>query len=364
MEQENRLETVVVEEMALVVRLDGAIVESNFDEWRERAVAIVEGFNLQPATAEECGNAKQDVATCTKMEKAIDVAIEKILEQNQEINRIINGATTIKKRFASSRTTMSKATEAFASQAKEKVFNEYVTQVNAAVVGSPVAGEFKVDMAAMKAAMKGKSSEDSIRACLRDEVERQVTTLKSMEQLYAINAVIIDQKEQEWPGIAYDKGQLALKPTEVVEALLTARIATMEAARIKKEAEEAVAKARQEAEAAATKAREETEKAAAKAKNEVEEAAPKSEPAQEPISTDGTIVMGRPSFLGVDMGESDDRTVTVPSFAKFEEEPESGCSIIIKLDCNQDAAAPLLQHLRKFKHVVSVEFAEAEEIFW
>lgn len=346
MGQEDGMAAELLEDTALVVRFDGSLQETNYEEWRDHYLKVIGTFNLNPATAEECGKAKEDAKKCKAVEDAIEAVIDEIMAQNTALNQIIKGARELQEAFSKARTAQNTAITAFATKQKEALVDEYISLAKTKVEGSPVAYVFQVNTAEIRACIKGKSSEAPIRKALAAEVKKQLDNLQTLETTYKTNMVLIEKAEAEHPGVAPDRKTLALKNPEAVEAMLEARAAQAEAVKAKRAAEAAAAEATQKAQQAGEDA------------PSMPQACSEHAPAQEEKQA--------PTFAGLNLsGKAEIKAAPVfaglnlSSKVEPEKAPATGCKILVEMSCDEATAQPLVEYLKKMKHVVSAVLVEA-----
>ena len=114
----------------LKVEVEGRIVESNFNEFREQAQLFIKSVNTTLATDEDFAQAKQDIKTCKNVEKQLSTLAKDILKKSKGINDIVSGLGEIENQIKTVRLNVDKAVGDREKIIKQKICQDAADELN------------------------------------------------------------------------------------------------------------------------------------------------------------------------------------------------------------------------------------------
>ena len=258
--------------LELAVTAKGEITASNFDKFRELAVAGIEAINFAPKTDEEFGQAELDIKKLKGFESSLSDKKNEVLTQMDEVYKLITGMDKLSKLSADNRKRLKNCVDAQKLKIREDIEQEAAAIVS---ISHPNA------LPRIRAAMKNKRT----LASLRDSATEAAETIE--KEVQTAIALVDSYAEKHGDSVIYDKGKLLLLSPEMIEVELDRRVERQkqeeEKARLRLEAEAE----KKKADALAAEQAAERAKAQAEAVAEVKEPEHKPLPAQQaPVATD------------------------------------------------------------------------------
>ena len=231
----------------LVVRTEGKVLESNVNEFRESALAFIDGIKTELVTDQDFADALKNVEKLSTCEGKLLATREGIISQNADIAKAIAVVDEIYEVVRKTRLGLSKAgkDEKLARKSEvefeglEKLIVIYKASILAKHLGAP-------DPQLVKGATKGRSSLDSMRKEVNRVIECEQKRVQELETLYTDNLEMINKAGNN--ALFPDKEQLAVKPSGEVVAVIESRVAKYELEqKEKKEREEKDKREKEEA---------------------------------------------------------------------------------------------------------------------
>lgn len=224
------VETLVVVEQdtSLTVMVEGAITESNFENFKEFAEERIRSLNFEPETDEEFGQADLDSKDLQKFEKSLQLAEDEVLRQMEDVYALITGIGDLKGQSKKARLKLQKKVKEQKEEISLKIKEEALSTIP---FDHPDAGKRIAD------AMKGKRKIETMRDAATQEAK------KIEHEVQAARKIVEEAKSEHGDSIAYEERRLLAMAPEALRVEMDRRIerarstAEMERLRIKAEAE-------------------------------------------------------------------------------------------------------------------------------
>lgn len=256
-QQLNNLES--LEEKQLVLRISGAVEQSNLSEFEQDALAVIASINTVLDTDEQFAEAEANVKFCQQIENRIATARGTALSSTKAIAELIATTERLEVKFRETRLFLNSKVKTEKERRKSEIINGAKTRLAGLLINSAVKHGFVINHTGIMDAAKGKRSLAKMQEAVDDIAESEELRLANMEADFTANLELIDASEAEWPGLFPDKLNLALSAKDTVSALIQGRIAdhrfkvTEKASKDKEEADRLAAeKLRNEQERAAS----------------------------------------------------------------------------------------------------------------
>ena len=245
--------------MELAVTVKGEIIESNFDDFKLTVEAQIAEINTDLKTDEDFGQAQSDVKSLAEFEKMLDDTEVGVIEQMEQVHKLVTGIAELKATSSSKRKTLNKLVTDQKKVVKAQIKRDALAMVS---IAHPDA-ELRID-----GAMKSKR----ILATLRSSAEGEAKKIES--EISEARKIISTYREQGEESILYDEPKLLTMRDAMLSVELERRVE-----RKRQEAEKAKLQAQLDAEkkAAAEKAAKENEEQISKASLDSSEPCPSNE---------------------------------------------------------------------------------------
>ena len=206
-----------MKDLAITVR--GEIVSSNYSDVSADIESFVNRLNLAPATEIEFGEAQENAKTLKAMEKALDDALDTMLEQAEEIYALKSSIEELGGKCKKPRLILERAIKARREDIREDVIRGALTEV----------GDDDHWRKSLETAAKGKRTLESLKKSVGHQVEAIKIGLRMK------NDLIDRYAESHGKGIAYDRRELLRLPVDTVKVELKRRVERIEADAEKRE---------------------------------------------------------------------------------------------------------------------------------
>lgn len=225
---------------ALRVEVEGKVLATNVDRFREHALAVFEGINTDLQTDQDFADAKETVKWCKSVEDQLEHAKKQALSQTASIDELFRAIDDVKESARQTRLSLDKRVKSRESEIRTEIadearakFAEHMNALSARV--SPISmPAVPTDFAG---AMKGKRTIKS----LRDAVDQVLADAKLEANAVAdrIDANLRSFKDlsEGFGELFPDLHQIALKAPEDFQATVKLRIAEHKEAEAKREEE-------------------------------------------------------------------------------------------------------------------------------
>jgi len=244
----------------LVVHIDGKIVDSNFSEYKEMALAMLDKVNLSPATDEEFLEAEDLIKKFSAAEKAIDRARKDAMENVEDIERLFQDMTEVADRIREVRLNLNRKVKAEKQRRKNELIEQSVKDVldfiDIKVKETPISnGFYSCSVDDFAPVVKGKKSLKKISEALEAKKEEIIAGIEKKDAIVKENIVKILAVEPA--SLFPDAPNIVTKTPEEVDAIIKARVAE------NKLEEEILARRREERAAAEARRKKEQEESTA-----------------------------------------------------------------------------------------------------
>lgn len=214
----------------LIIRLTGAVAESNFDQWKEQALEQIRAANRELKTDEDFSWAEGMVKTYKDAEQAIKKAKGEALAQTADVNKLFAAMDQIAGELAGTRLSLEKQVKLEKERRKADIVAEAIatvrTEVEAATNGTIfTVADIDINTTVIKAATVGKKTIDGMRKAVNVVVAAEIQRHREAIEAAMINVDAIELVENEFPVLFPDKKALAWKTQDEVNATIDARVA-------------------------------------------------------------------------------------------------------------------------------------------
>jgi len=232
----------------LIIRLTGAVTESNFEQFKTTALAQIKAANKTLVTDEDFASADETIKSCKTAEQAITKAKDEALNQTADIRTLFASLDELSTELATTRLALEKQVKKEKERRKEEVISAGNTQIedeikliyteNPSLVGIM----FKYDPNAVKNATAGKKTIEGMVKAIGFTVAVEIGAIREQSCTAMVNLERINFCEETHPGLFPDKRTVCLSQPSEVAALIDARVAKYKLRQIeiqqKKEADE------------------------------------------------------------------------------------------------------------------------------
>ncbi len=233
----------------LVIRLTGEIQESNFSEFKEEALAVIQAADRPLVTDKDFVDAEKTVKACKAAEAAIKDAKEQALSQTVDISKLFDDLDEISGVLRTTRLSLDKKVKKEKADRKTAIVNEGCSklqdQINRLAEFVPeISRLFIVQRPLFVEAISGKKKLESMQEAIDDIC---LSESGKLNDLYADtkNAIeTVRDAEKGFPGLFPDKLALYEKSKDELTAIISGRVAEFKLAEAEKEK---IAKANAEA---------------------------------------------------------------------------------------------------------------------
>lgn len=252
----------------LVVKVQGAITESNFDAYKAQIINQIKSANKELKTDDDFVEAENTVKQFQAAEKAIVQSKTDALEQAAEVQRMFEAMDEVNEEVRQARLSLQKQIKQRKEQIKTDLVDEYAGFVadhydelcesspNFRLVRPNPFDSYDV----LLESIKGLKTVKSIESRLIDESDELKTKLDILDGEYVANKKTLDFVDEKHKPLFQDEKALLSMDAELLTATIEKRIATHQAEELKRQQAEAEAKAEAER-LAAEKVRNEQESA-------------------------------------------------------------------------------------------------------
>ena len=229
---------------ALHIEVRGEVAASNVAEFREHAMAVIQGINTDLQTDQDFADAEATVKWAKDVESRLQAAKDHALAQTEDLDQLFRTIDEIREHTRKTRLDLEKSVKTRKESIRDEIRNDAVHAIRAHYAslseGLGITLGVPADAAQTVAdAMKGKKTVDT----LRDAADQAVTDAKlaasETAERVRQNLQRLDEIASDYPTLFPDREQLVMKATEDMEAAAKSRIAEhQEQERKRREAEE------------------------------------------------------------------------------------------------------------------------------
>lgn len=265
----------------LRIELTGAVSTTNLPEFKERALAIIDGIKTELVTDEDFSSADMAVKFLSKGEKQLEEAKTRALEQTASIDELFKTVDELKDAMRTKRLALDKLVKAEKENRRVQILTNAKQALNSHILSLESAMKAQANCAVFMpaidadfaGAMKGKKTISSLDSAANDTLATAKIEANQIAEAMRANIAVLNE-QVEYGFLFSDYQQLLTKANDDFQAVVKSRIAEHKEAQAKKE-EEARERIRQE-EAAKLKAEQDRQQAKA--------SKPAEQPAQEPVT--------------------------------------------------------------------------------
>lgn len=209
----------------LVLRISGAVEQSNLKEFEEQALAVISAINTNLETDEDFAEAETNIKGCQLMENRIATARSTALANTAEIAELIKTTGRLEDKFRETRLKLKNLVVHEKEKRKGEVMNAARKRLSDRLESSPVKHGFVVDHTSITNAAKNRRSLKNIEESVNEVIDAEIARLEELEERFVWNLGKIEEFEADWPGLFPDKKNIALSAMETVDATILARVA-------------------------------------------------------------------------------------------------------------------------------------------
>ena len=242
---------------ALRIQVSGEVTDSNLTEFREHAMAVIQGINTDPQTDEDFATAEKTVKWCKDVEQRLDAAKDHALSQTQTIDELFRTLDEIKEQARQTRLNLDKQVKASKQAKRDEIYTAAVEKIRAHyaqlneslgidALGVPAnAGN---DVAA---ALKGKKTITSLQSAADEAAANAKLAANELAETVRGNLQQLAEHAPDHRFLFNDLDRVATKAPEDFAALVKQRISEYEQAeKERREREEQERQKRESIEAA------------------------------------------------------------------------------------------------------------------
>ena len=229
----------------LRIELTGAVSTTNLPEFKERALAIIDGIKTELITDEDFSSADMAVKFLSKGEKQLEDAKSRALEQTASIDELFKTIDELKDAMRTKRLALDKLVKAEkenrriailtnAKQAMDKHVGDLEKAMEAQANCSVSMPAINADFAG---AMKGKKTISSLESAANDTLATAKIEANQVSEVMRSNIAVLNE-QAEYGFLFSDYQQLLTKASDDLNAVVKSRIADHKEAQAKKEAED------------------------------------------------------------------------------------------------------------------------------
>jgi predicted enzyme related to lactoylglutathione lyase/uncharacterized protein YlaN (UPF0358 family) len=214
---------------ALVVKVQGSVLETNIDAFRETALAVVETINTSLSTDDDFAEAEDVVKWCSDAEKKIKTVKEQAMEQAADINAVFTALDDVAAALRDKRLALNKLVKAQKEERKteaiDKALAELVTyadklQADLDGLTLPSASRYEEDL---QSAAKGKKTLKGLHKAIDTAVAAAKAELDETHKVMSENAATL-RAHKEHAFLFADAQDHASTPPDAFAQLVASRI--------------------------------------------------------------------------------------------------------------------------------------------
>lgn len=218
----------------LVIKLNGAIEETNFDEWKNELISEIKSVNTSLTTDTEFANATKQVKQFKAAEKSLKAAKQSALEQASEINRLFEAIDEVSEETRQVRLTLDRQIKKRKEEIKEEHIAAGVETIKAVIESqSP---DFKLidhtqylDEDHFVEAVKGRSSAKTMQASVDKTCKEIATAISARAELISSHVASLDSLPADQQSLFQDRANLLAMSKEQLNNVIDERVDKWEA---------------------------------------------------------------------------------------------------------------------------------------
>jgi len=269
----------------LIVRLSGAVSESNFKQFEAAWIEKIRSANKTLKTDEDFAEAEILVKSFKEAEDIIDAARTQALSQTADIRTLFETMTKLSDELTETRLSLTKQIKTEKDRRKDEIVQDGIALVSSYLADKAIPEIpmlYTSNRATFTEVVKGKKTVKSMKQAVDDLVAAEKEKIDAAADLITANRTILDAAMADNAPLFPDSKNLICKPSAELQVTIESRVAKFELA--EKERKEREAKAKAQAEA---KAKLKADEKTAAEKKAAEQAPAPEKPARESASIAG-----------------------------------------------------------------------------
>jgi hypothetical protein len=225
----------------LRLQITGEVAECNLNEFKAGAIEIIKSINTDLTTDQDFTDADKAIKWCKGVEKKLDDAKEKALNQTASIKQVFDTLDEIREETRQKRLELDRLVKAQKKSVKESMLTQAKTDLMeyvAALEATLNCCRLPPQSFDFEAAIKGKKTIKSIEAAIKAETNKLKEHIDAAFDDFKNNVSHFEEVASEHKTLFYDLPTLATKPCGEFKAIVSARIAEHKAAELKRQEEE------------------------------------------------------------------------------------------------------------------------------
>ncbi|MFG6159668.1 YqaJ viral recombinase family protein [Halomonas sp. 1390] len=209
---------------SLKINLDGAVTASNLPDFKQRALAMIEGIKTELATDKDFADAESTVKFLQKGEKQLKASKQAALEQTASIAEVFATIDELTETMRKKRLQLEKLVRAEKDNRRLEIQRKAAASFDAflAELDCPVEPAHSLNVAG---AMKGKKTIATLQAAADDEVARAKVEGQQEAQRLADNKALIEKHQGDYAFLFSDWRDLIQRDAEFIKLQVENRIA-------------------------------------------------------------------------------------------------------------------------------------------
>lgn len=209
---------------ALQIDLTGMVKASNLPQFKERALAMIEGIKTTLSTDKDFADAESTVKFLQKGEKQLEGSKKAALEQTASISELFSTIDELRETMRQKRLHLNKLVTAEKENRRLEILNKAVRSFTdwMASLDAPAQISGTLDVAS---AMKGKKTIATLQAAADDEVARAKIEAQQEAKRLTDNKALIEKHQGDYAFLFSDWRDLIQKDAEFIKLQVENRIA-------------------------------------------------------------------------------------------------------------------------------------------
>lgn len=210
---------------AVTYKMNGLAIVSNLDEYKVKALELVEQSKKKLETDQDFANAESMVKVFKSAEDKLGLMSQQVLGEVESIDTFVKDLGFISENIRQARIALDKQVKSRKEEIKTELVMKAKTEIQALVADMSqkynVGFNVKHDFAA---AIKGKRNIESMQSAINDELAKAKIALSELKDIAQTNLDTVNQ-HSEYRFLFNDWGQIAFKAPEDFATLVKLRIA-------------------------------------------------------------------------------------------------------------------------------------------
>jgi hypothetical protein len=208
----------------LVVKIAGSVQTSNFSEYQKDVLDEVGKINTDLVTDEHFVEAESAIKVLKVTETRIANAKQDGINQTADIADLFTMMDKLSDSIRKTRLDLEKKVKSEKLARKNKIIDDGFNRVRDFLKSSPANHGYTLNIGIFQEAVKGKKSIEKMEDAVNEAVSNEIEAIEAIEVRVRANLEKIEESEKEFPGLFFDKKQIALSLEETVDALIESRV--------------------------------------------------------------------------------------------------------------------------------------------